>query len=140
MKTTPAPAPEVAAQVDRARQFLRDIRDAVARHPVASKNCEIRLHERRDRTASVLRMSGTVDGVPVQLLVHVDDHAPTRPRIEYSPLLEYLRSGPVMSIGASALAAAHDHACCTHYPESESWQQTVRHAMAQARIFRGSLN
>ena len=124
----------VAEQVDRARQFLRDIRDMLARHPVASKHSSLQLHERRELHVSVLRMSGTVDGLPVELRVHIPDHEPQRPRLEYSPLLVRMRAGQLPCVSASALAAAHDLACATHYPDHEAWHRTLRIAQQQSRL------
>jgi hypothetical protein len=121
-------------QVDRARQFLRDIRDAIVSHPVASKTSQIELHERRAGSTSVLRMSGTVEGVPVDLHVHVFDDEPSRPRLEYSRTLDMMRMAQVMGVGASAFTAAHDQACSTLFPESESWQQTLKLAEQESRV------
>lgn len=133
---------EVAAEVNRARQFLRDIRDAIARHPVASKSCEIHLHERGEADTTLLRLSGSLDWIPVELYVRVPDRDPLRPRIEYSALLRRLRSGQAMGVGASVFTAAHDQAFRTHYPDSEPWQQTLRRAVEEsfAALCRGSVH
>ena len=139
----PPTGSEVTAEVNRARQFLRDIRDAIARHPVASKSCEIQLHERGEAETTVLRLSGTLDSIPVELYVRVPDCDPQQPLIEYSRLLGRLRAGHVMGVGASAFIAAHDQAFRTHYPEdSEPWQQTLRIALEQsfAALCRGSVH
>ena len=128
--------------LDRARQFLRDIRDAVSSHPVASQGSAIRLHERCEQGMTVLRLSGTLDRVPVELYVRVADHDPRQPAIEYSRALERLRRGHVMGVGASVFTAAHDQAFHTHYPDSEPWQQTLRMAIEQsfAALCRGSVH
>jgi hypothetical protein len=138
----PRGAPEAPSGADRARQFLRDIRDTVARHPVASQGSAIRLHERREAGMTVLRLSGHLDRMPVELHVRVSDRDPRRPRLEYSPLLERLRSGHVMALGASVFTAAHDQAFRTHYPDSEPWLQTLRMAIEQsfAALSRGRLH
>ena len=129
-----APSANASSQVDRARQFLREIRDGIARHPVASRTSQIELHERRTGSTSVLRMSGTVDGVPVDLHVHVFDDEPLRPRLEYSRTLDLMRMAQVMSAGASAFTAAHDQACSTYFPDCESWQQTLKLAEQESRV------
>lgn len=133
---------EVDTEVSRARSFLRDIRDAVARHPVASQCSEIALHERRVWGMTVLRLSGTLDGTSVELLVRVPDDNPAEPRLEYSRQLERIRSGRAMNLAASAFSAAHDEACRRHYPNSRSWKDTVRLALEDsfAALARGTLH
>jgi hypothetical protein len=128
--------------VDRARQFLRDIRDAVARHPAASQVSEIRLHERREGGITVLRLSGTLDRVPVELHVRLPDRDPRPPHFEYSRALDRLRSAHVMAVGASVFSAAHDQAFHRHYPDSEPWRQTLRAAIEQSfvALARGSVH
>jgi hypothetical protein len=128
--------------LDRARQFLRDIRDAVSRHPVAAQGSEIRLHERREQGMTVLRLSGTLDRIPVELHVRIADRDPRQPNVEYSRALERLRQGRVMGVGASVFTAAHDQAFRTHYPDSEPWQQALRMAVEQsfAALCRGSVH
>jgi hypothetical protein len=120
--------------VERARQFLREISEALERHPVACRTSRLQVHERRSGTTSVLRLSGTVDGVPVDLRVHVYDDEPLRPRLEYSRTLDLMRMSQVMGLGASAFTAAHDEACRRHFPQSDSWQQTLKLAAQESRV------
>lgn len=96
------------AEVERARRFLRDIRDAITRHPRAARSARIVLQERRADAASVLRLSGTLDGVLVDLHIEVPDDEPLRPRLQYSGSLDRLRRAAVMGAGArSAPALSH---------------------------------
>lgn len=119
------------AEVERARRFLREIRDGVARHPRATHAARIVLQERRDGDVSVLRLSGTLDGVLVDLHIEVPDDEPLRPRLRYSGSLERLRTAAVLGVGASAFAVAHDRAFGTHYG-SEPLLADLRRARARA--------
>ena len=119
------------AEIERARRFLREIRDGIAGHPRAALSSHIVLRERRTDDAALLRLSGTLDGVLVDLEVEVPDGDPLRPRLRYSSSLERLRSAAVMGIAASAFTVAHDRAFGTHYG-LEPMQADRRRARAQA--------
>lgn len=119
------------AEVERARRFLREIRDGIARHPRAALSSRIVLQERRADGGALLRLSGTLDGVLVDLQVEVPDDDPLRPRLRYSISLERLRTAAVMGVAASAFAVAHDRAFGTHYG-LEPMQADLRRARAQA--------
>lgn len=130
---TPEPAAPAAAMahVDKARSFLRQIRDGIAQHPVAARNSQIQLQERRSGAATVLRMSGTLDGVLVSLLVEVHDVMPQHAQMEYSRSLERLRTASMMTPAASAFTVAHDRAILAHYPERETDREAMRLAMEE---------
>ena len=133
MTDTPLSA-RAQAEVERARRFLRDIRDGIARHPRAVRASRIVLQERRAEAASVLRLSGTLDGVLVDLHIEVPDDEPLRPRLQYSGSLDRLRRAAVMGAGALAFAVAHDRAFAEHYgvePLQDELRRTRREAAAR---------
>lgn len=117
--------------VERARSFLRQIRDAVGQHPVAARNSRLTLQERRSGAATALRMTGTLDGVLVSLLVEVHDAIPQHAQMEYSRSLERLRTAPMMTPAASAFTVAHDQALQSLYPERETGREALRVALEE---------
>jgi hypothetical protein len=129
--TDPSPSARALAEIERARRFLREIRDGIARHPRAARCSRIALHERRTDGTAVLRLSGTLDGVLVDLQVEIPDRDPLRPRLRYSGSLDRLRNAAVMGVAASAFAVAHDRAFGAHYG-LEPMQAALRRARAQA--------
>lgn len=134
-RTSAVTAPVVPASaqphVERARKFLREIRDAIASHPVASRNSRVQLQERRSGAATVVRMTGTLDGVLVSLLVEIHDSMPQHAQMEYSRSLERLRTAPMMTPAASAFTVVHDRAMQAIYPERETGREALRVALEE---------
>lgn len=127
-----------AAQLERARRFLREIRDGIERHPLGSRNARVILQERRLDNTSTVRLSGVLDGVLVDLQIDVADSAPLTPRVQYSSSLDRLRSAAVMGPATSAFTVAHDLAWSAYYPDALNEQQAADLAIEKYRASTGN--
>lgn len=137
MLTADVPA-ATAVQLDRARQFLREIRDGIEQHALAARNSRVILQERRLDATSTVRLSGVLDGVLVDLQIDIVDDTPLRPRVQYSTSLDRLRSAPVMGPATTAFTVAHDRAWASHYPDALNEQQAADLAIEKYRASSGS--